>query len=107
MSDSPSTVGSSPSPTDPLRPEQAIGAFESAWDAVRSGAAPPRIEDFLLRVPEADRPPLLRGLVRNDIVRRISAGESPAASDYLARFPELDPNWLAVLFGNEPRTLQH
>ena len=105
MSDNLSTGSSSPSPGDPLRPEQAIAAFEAAWEAASSQPSP-RIEDFLLRVPESHRQSLLHSLVRSDIVRRMAAGESPAASDYQTRFPEIDPKWLAVLFGNEPRTQQ-
>src|SRR5262245_38550673 len=41
------------------------------------------------------REALVRELVRNDIAYRRGAGETPAAEEYLSRFPDLDRAWLA------------
>jgi serine/threonine-protein kinase len=70
-------------------------AFEAAWKTARSLGARPRIEDFLTEMPEPTRALLLRELVRADVHYRQELGERLLPEDYRARFPELDPQWLA------------
>jgi tetratricopeptide (TPR) repeat protein/tRNA A-37 threonylcarbamoyl transferase component Bud32 len=65
--------------------------FEAAWAAGHS----PAIEDFLPEAAEADRPALLRELMLVELHYRRQAGECPKPEDYAARFPVLDPTWLA------------
>jgi eukaryotic-like serine/threonine-protein kinase len=96
-----------------LELEQACSRFENAWRTPGVGAGP-RIEDHLTpaegrECPAPGREPvrphaadpdrlrlaLLRELVRIDIEYRHRAGETPAAEEYLERFPDLDRGWLA------------
>ena len=70
-------------------------AFEAAWRAARSSGARPRIEDFLRDMPEPGRALLLRELLLAEVHYRRQLGEHPQPEDYQARFPQLDPNWLA------------
>jgi serine/threonine-protein kinase len=65
--------------------------FEAAWQT----GSPPRIEDFLEGWQGADRLALLRELVLLDLHFRRAAGEGCRTDDYLPRFPDLDPAWLA------------
>src|SRR5262249_36730723 len=55
----------------------------------------PRIEDFLAEAGEPGRPALLRELLHLEVYYRRRAGEDPRPADYQARFPALDPAWLA------------
>jgi tetratricopeptide (TPR) repeat protein/tRNA A-37 threonylcarbamoyl transferase component Bud32 len=93
---SPTTDSWSESPGD-LAVEQAIeldrvcNEFETAWRAGR----PTSIKDALERVTEVLRPAAARELVAIDAFYTKKAGGSPRAEDYSARFPELDPDWLA------------
>jgi hypothetical protein len=48
--------------------------FSAAWQA----GPPPRIEDFLPRVPKAERPVRLEALLRLELGYRRAAGEHPA-----------------------------
>jgi serine/threonine protein kinase/formylglycine-generating enzyme required for sulfatase activity len=57
--------------------------FSAAWKA----DPPPRIEDFLPRVPEAERPALLEALLRLELGYRRAAGDTITLDEYLARFP--------------------
>jgi serine/threonine-protein kinase len=70
-------------------------AFEAAWRAALSSGARPRIEDYLTEMPEPGRTWLLRELVLSDVHYRQQRGERLQPDDYRARFPELDPHWLA------------
>ena len=70
-------------------------AFEAAWKAARCSGAHPRIEDFLGQVPAPARPLLLRELVLAEAHYRQRLGERPEPEEYQARFPDLDPGWLA------------
>jgi serine/threonine protein kinase len=65
--------------------------FEAVWAAGRR----PVIEDFLAEAPEAERPSVLRELLLVELHYRRRAGEGPKAEEYAARFPALDPAWLA------------
>jgi serine/threonine protein kinase len=58
--------------------------FEHAW---KNGERP-RIEEFLIKVPEPQWPPLLQELVRVEGELRRRAGEEPCAEEYRQRFPE-------------------
>jgi serine/threonine protein kinase len=73
------------------RVDQACARFEAAWTAGQR----PRLEDFLDAVPEPARPSAVRELILLDVHYRRLAGQEPLAADYQARFPELDPKWLA------------
>jgi WD40 repeat protein len=72
-----------------LRMDAVCNRFETAW----KGPTPPRIEDFLDGWSGAERRALLGELVLLDIDYRSHRGLEP--EDYSARFPELDPAWLA------------
>jgi WD40 repeat protein/serine/threonine protein kinase len=76
-----------------LRLEEACSRFEGAWQA--AGTEGPRVEDYLGEGPDPARPALLRELVRIDISYRRRAGPAPGPQEYLGRFPDLDPEWLA------------
>jgi WD40 repeat protein len=76
--------------------ERACDAFERKW---RAGGRPDVLA-AALELPEAVRPVALRELVQLDVEYRRQAGESPKAADYAARFPALDPDWLAGVFGD-------
>jgi hypothetical protein len=62
---------------------EVCGLFSAAWKA----SPPPRIEDFLSRVPEAERPALLEALLRLELGYRRAAGDTLTLDEYLARFP--------------------
>src|SRR6516164_5114190 len=57
--------------------------FEDDWLAGRR----PRLEEFLDRVPPADRPALLAELLGLELDYRLRRGEHPEAEDYRQRFP--------------------
>jgi serine/threonine protein kinase/formylglycine-generating enzyme required for sulfatase activity len=63
-------------------PTQLCEAFKNAW---RSGHRP-RIEDYLVVAPAADRDSLLEMLLSAELVIRQQAGETLAPADYLLRF---------------------
>src|SRR6516162_9481867 len=65
--------------------------FENAWQQGRR----PAIEDFVADTPEPERTALLRELVPLDVDYRRRHGEEPQPHEYSARFPTLDPHWLA------------
>src|SRR5262249_45058576 len=71
----------------PMRPSQRVDAacdhFEAAW---RAGGAP-RIEDYLDRADDADRPALLGELVALEHELRRRGGPRPVVEEYLVRFP--------------------
>jgi serine/threonine protein kinase len=72
----------------------AADRFERAWkDGPR-----PRIEDFLVKVPESRLPPLLLELLRVEGELRRQAGEEPTAEEYSRRFPAHD-DIIASAFG--------
>ncbi len=66
--------------------------FEADWQSGRR----PRLEDYLAGVDAGDRLVVLRQLLPLDADYRRARGEAPAADDYLARFPDLDPAWLTA-----------
>jgi hypothetical protein len=68
--------------------------FEKAWNEGRR----PRIEDFLGEVVDPERSAFLRELIPLDADYRRRNGEEVGPEDYLARFPSLDPQWLARVF---------
>jgi WD40 repeat protein/serine/threonine protein kinase len=63
--------------------DAAAERFERAW---KQGPRP-RIEDFLIKVPETQWPPLLQELMRVESELRRKVGEQPAAQEYRERFP--------------------
>jgi serine/threonine-protein kinase len=92
--------------TLPLSVAQALDhlcdRFEQAWQKVGAGHSPPRLEDYMAEVVEAERPDLLRELIPLDIAYRRDHGEQPQAADYQHRFPDLDPAWLAQRLAEPP-----
>lgn len=58
--------------------------FEAAWQADKR----PDISDFLDRVEDEQKEPLLARLVLLDVVHRRRFGDTPSAAQYKARFPE-------------------
>jgi serine/threonine protein kinase/Tfp pilus assembly protein PilF len=73
--------------------------FEAAW---KSGKQP-SIEDYLGEASPLERKALLQELVPLDAEYRQRHGEHPDATEYLTRFPNLDPRWLAqAIAGLEP-----
>jgi hypothetical protein len=79
-----------------LTPEQDAHCdrFEAAWKAAGTAGDPPRIEDHLGETGPGQIA-LLHELTALDLVYRRKRGETPRAEDYLRRFPELRPDWLA------------
>jgi WD40 repeat protein len=71
--------------------EEACDTFEAKW----RGGGRPDVLAAVVELPPAVRPAALRELVELDVFYRRRRGDSPAAADYAARFPELDPDWLA------------
>jgi hypothetical protein len=71
--------------------------FEAAWKAAAAGGERPRLEAYLEGVTQPARGALIGELLRIDAHHRRRAGELPQAADYQARFPDLDPGWLAAL----------
>jgi hypothetical protein len=73
-------------PVDALQRIDAIACeFERQWAEGRQ----PRIEDFLLRLPQTERPRLLWELLVVELEYRHKEPEPPALEPYLARFPAL------------------
>ena len=81
------------SPEEVRELERACDAFQKAYQAGNATS----IEAALTDIPEALRSTALRQMVAMEVVRRRQAGERPDAAEYLARFPELDPRWLAAV----------
>jgi serine/threonine protein kinase/lipopolysaccharide biosynthesis regulator YciM len=79
------------------RVDETCRRFEGAWKA----GPRPRLEDFLGDSGGGERLTLLRELIRLDVSYRRAHVEEPRAEDYLPRFPELDPAWLAELLRAE------
>jgi serine/threonine-protein kinase len=76
-----------------LRVDQVCNRYEAAWrDGLR-----PRVEDFLGDWPEPERSALVRQLVPLEVENRRRRGQACAPDEYRARFPALDPAWLADL----------
>jgi tRNA A-37 threonylcarbamoyl transferase component Bud32 len=69
--------------------------FEAAWKAAGKEGQPPRIEDYLEGVSEADQPVFVRDLVLLDVDYRRDRGQTPTAQEYQARFPGVALGWAA------------
>src|SRR5262245_9779945 len=91
-----STSGSGLSLEAALELEPACDRFEQAW---RRGGRPD-LGAGLAALPGPLRAAAVRELVGLDVYYRRRAGEAPAAGDYLARFPDLEPGWLAGVLGD-------
>src|SRR5262249_20285627 len=65
------------------RIDEVCTRFEAAWQE----EPPPRIEDFLGEAAGQEREALLRALLRAELGLRHEDGDTPAAEDYLPRFP--------------------
>lgn len=63
--------------------EAACCAFTRAWDAGER----PTVSAYLDRVPDVDRPLLLRNLLESDVRRRRANGQAPTVSDYGHQLP--------------------
>jgi serine/threonine-protein kinase len=74
------------------RIEDVCQRFEAAWRA----GSPPCLEDYLSGWEGPERAALLRELVPLEADYRAARGEAPTATQYLARFPDLDPSCLAL-----------
>jgi WD40 repeat protein/tRNA A-37 threonylcarbamoyl transferase component Bud32 len=74
--------------------DQLCDRFEAAWNAGRQLC----IEEYLSEASTAVLPALLRELVLLDVHYRRRRGETPLPADYVARFPQLSPAWLANAF---------
>jgi tetratricopeptide (TPR) repeat protein/tRNA A-37 threonylcarbamoyl transferase component Bud32 len=74
--------------------DQVCTQFELAWKA----GDHPRIEDFWGATEEPERSALLRELILIDRDYRRGRGEKCSASDYRARFPDMDLAWLDMEF---------
>jgi tRNA A-37 threonylcarbamoyl transferase component Bud32 len=75
--------------------DEVCDRYEAAWQAALRGDAPPRIDDYLQEVSEAERGRLLHELILLDLHYRRVARVPIRAEDYLDRFPALSPTWLA------------
>jgi tetratricopeptide (TPR) repeat protein/predicted Ser/Thr protein kinase len=65
------------------RIDEICDGFEAAWKA----GQPPRIEDYLTNLPDAEMTVLLRQLLLLDVDYRGQQDEFPRPEDYLERFP--------------------
>lgn len=74
-----------------LRVDRLCDLFDRAWKEVGR----PRIEDYLLDMPESGRSALLHELIHVDVDYRRRRGETPRLADYQQRFPDLNATWLA------------
>src|SRR5438105_4569683 len=72
--------------------ERIVDAFEAVWRAGQQ----PRLEDFLPEHPDL-RSVVLLELVRADLEIRTKRGEPASVHDYLARYPDLKADRLAVV----------
>jgi hypothetical protein len=96
MMELPSTRNPTLPPEVGLRLDEVCDRFEEAWrGAVRQGGQPPRIEDYLEGVSEAERPVFLRELVHLDVKYRQKRKETPTAPEYQVRFPQVALGWVA------------
>ncbi len=82
-----------------LLPEQAarIDAVCERFKLAYESGRRPQVEDYLGDVPDAERLYLLHELAALEINLRRRSGESVVIDEYVARFPQLDTQWLAVL----------
>ncbi|MBV9124019.1 MAG: hypothetical protein JO112_11730 [Planctomycetes bacterium] len=71
----------------PLSVDQCIDKVCLHFEAALKTAQPPRIEDYLDRVEEPERPALLCELLALELAYRSLRGERPSAQEYEARFP--------------------
>jgi tetratricopeptide (TPR) repeat protein len=78
------------------RLDRVCGPFEAACKAALAGGPWPRIEDFLSTPAGPGGEALVRELILLEVHYRRRAGEHPAPEGYRARFPGLDPAWLAA-----------
>jgi serine/threonine-protein kinase len=86
------------SPSMAERVDAVCDKFEADW---RAGQRP-RVEDYMADSSEAEHSELLRRLVEVDIEYRRQQGERPSAEEYQARFPTLDPAFLASAIAAPP-----
>jgi hypothetical protein len=68
--------------------------FEKAWKQAFAGGPRPSLEQCLAEEQGPERLNLLRELVALELFYRRRLGETPQATEYRTRFPELDPAWL-------------
>ncbi|HEV3437147.1 MAG TPA: protein kinase, partial [Gemmata sp.] len=73
--------------------DEACNTFESKW---RAGGRPD-IWEAALELPESVLPVAFRELIQLDVYYRQKLGEAPSGTDYSGRFPDIDPEWLALL----------
>src|SRR5262245_38759963 len=97
MRDAPAWDDSLQSAAPDRRLDQACNQFEAAW---RAGYGP-RLEDVLAAAPAHDRAAWLCELLPIEADYRRARGEHCRAAEYLARFPALDPAWLAEVLPDE------
>ena len=83
----------------PLSMAQRVDAACSRFDKAWKEGQRPRIESFLGETLDPERAALLRELIPLDADYRRRNGEEPRPEEYLARFPSLDPHWLARVLG--------
>jgi tetratricopeptide (TPR) repeat protein/tRNA A-37 threonylcarbamoyl transferase component Bud32 len=98
MSEAPWSGNESLAPSLARRVDALCNRFERAWKEGR----PPVIEDYLAEAPEPERAALLREMLPLEAEYRRRHGEEPRPEDYRARFPALDPNWLAAALAAPP-----
>jgi WD40 repeat protein/serine/threonine protein kinase len=78
-----------------LAVDDVCDAFESAW---QSGSRP-SIDDAIAELTGETRLAAIRELIELDIFYRRKSGDRPTATDYSARFPEVDASWLIRVAG--------
>jgi predicted Ser/Thr protein kinase len=82
--------------------DRVCSPFEAACQGALAGAAWPRVEDFVPPAAAAEHLPCLRELILLEVHYRRQAGQEPQLPEYRARFPELDPAWLAEALAPPP-----
>src|SRR5262249_43542463 len=91
VTEQPSSERQTLTPSLAARVDEACDRFEQEWEA----GPRPRIEDYLGRAAEGERPALLRELLVLEVELRRRQGEDPRPEEYRARFPALDVEWVA------------
>lgn len=82
--------------TQMLRINRLCNQFEAGW---KSGQPSP-LEQVLGELTVTERPAALRDLLPLEIEYRQRAGETVKVADYVDRFPDANPDWLASLFAD-------
>lgn len=69
-------------------PKALAERFEAAWKSADSSESRPRIQDYLVTIPEPDRSSVFSTLLAVELKCRQQAGEQPILEEYCFQFPD-------------------